>query len=225
MLTFFLLAWAWQLRFGQGDLCSAYLAFDDLSLAADEEFVGHWRNTEDAGPGAKTTWSFGYLDSLEFAASVVDPDGYYAEATVEVIVGSVSDVSSGSVFEVQDIVKSCRLDTGMPRSRRCCETEFFSDGIKLVGVNVTCHQARRPDGDCLVKLYARKNRLTTTVTRTLTTTSTTSREVEVAIATTERRLPFFLLHFTVAVTVLFAYPTFRLTFRLGPPAKRRAFPP
>ena len=64
MLTSLLVAWAWQLRQCFGDLCSTYLAFEDLSLAADEEFVGSWRVIEDPRAGTKTTWNFGYLDSL-----------------------------------------------------------------------------------------------------------------------------------------------------------------
>ena len=139
MLTALLLVWAWNLRlcFGEADLCSTYWAYDDLSLAADEELtlgyyvVGH-KDAASAQP-----WKFGELDSFEFAASVISPDGWYAEATVEVFIGHRSD------SEGLDIAKSCRINSAMPRSRRYCETAFFSNGARQVGVNATCHQVRR----------------------------------------------------------------------------------
>ena len=196
MLRVLLLLWAWTLHqcLGHGGegLCSIWWAFDNLELLADEEETLTWYQVghEKADWYSQQPWRFGAADSFELAASVVAPDGWYAEATVWFF----RDTDSRD----DEIMKSCRIDNNMPRTRNCCETAFFSNE-QWVGVNATCHNAQNPNGKCYIKVYARKNRMTTTATRTLTTTIPS--EVEAGTATTERHLPFFLLLLTLAVVV------------------------
>ena len=134
MLAISLLVWAWNLcqSYAEADQCSTYLAFDDLSLAADEEFERGWHEIGHEEAATDQPRKFGFPHSLEFAASIINPDNYYSEITVEVFIGNP--------YEGLEIVKSCKLNTLMPRSRRCCETAFFYDGIQNVGVNATCHK-------------------------------------------------------------------------------------
>ena len=134
----------------------------------------------------------GKAESFEIAASVSSPEG-----------GSEWVTSTVEFFRYNDarepeIIKSCKLNNHMPRTRNCCELSFFSDD-RSVYMNTTCHEAYNYKNYCNTKVYVRENRLTSTATRTLTTTI--ARELEAGIATTERRLPFFLLPLMLVVLV------------------------